>query len=54
VVLELQETWQGNGIAEGTESKCRSVSLMIHSKLEKCDGRNEIHTSLKPCTDVES
>jgi hypothetical protein len=27
---------------------------MVHSKLEKCDGRNEIHTSLKPCTDPEA
>jgi hypothetical protein len=27
---------------------------MVHSKQEKCDGRNEIYTSLKPCTDAES
>ena len=37
-VLEKQETWQGNGIAEGIERKCRSVSLMVHSKVGKCVG----------------
>jgi hypothetical protein len=32
-VLEIEETWQG--IAERTESKCRSISLMVHSKTRK-------------------
>ena len=53
-VLEIQETWQGNGIAEGSESKSRSISLMAHPKLEKCDGRNEIPTSFKPCIGAKS